>query len=98
MINAILIIFSSLIAITGLIAWAAITVSKQWTNRDSKKALGLLQQDLEQKEAKINSLEKRLTNVEHIVADVNRLELNRPEIAIDFQKQLEELKAKILNT
>ena len=38
---------------------------------------------------------KRLKNVELIVADVKKLDLDSPHQAIDFKRELDELKAKI---
>lgn len=91
-----LVVMGAVVAVFATLGWAAVTISRQWAGRGaSKKEMDALRGELALRDQQIKALEKRLLNVEHIVADAGRMEINRPAESLDFKRELDLLKQEI---
>lgn len=80
------------LAINGFLKYKKLVMER---NTASKTELEELKSQLASLSNREQDLLKRLKNVELIVADVKKLDLDSPHQAIDFKRELDELKAKI---
>lgn len=80
------------LAINGFLKYKRLVMER---NTASKTELEEVKSQLASLRNSEQDLLKRLKNVELIVADVKKLDLDSPHQAIDFKRELDELKAKI---
>ena len=80
------------LAINGFLKYKKLVMER---NTASKTELEEVKSQLASLRNSEQDLLKRLKNVELIVADVKKLDLDSPHQAIDFKRELDELKAKI---
>lgn len=90
--GSIAIVISIWLIINGFLKYKKLIMER---NTASKADIEEVRNQLALLSNREQDLLKRLKNVELIVADVKKLDLDSPHQAIDFKRQLDELKAKI---
>jgi septal ring factor EnvC (AmiA/AmiB activator) len=90
------------LAINGFLKYKKLVMERNTASKADIEDLKNQLKELEEVKSQLASLSnreqdllKRLKNVELIVADVKKLDLDSPHQAIDFKRELDELKAKI---